>query len=133
MGATMTVLRMLVQFVRRRDHAWPRLLDFTTERGIESNEIDLAATDYRFGHFHSRDQTSWPSIRRGLHRRRESASPRGIRPAAARTANRPDDQPARLGVEFHFLRQIRLVEQRLRDPGFPGSCRFERYAFSRPR
>jgi hypothetical protein len=37
--------QMAIQFVRRHDHAWPRLRDFTAERGIESNEMDLAATD----------------------------------------------------------------------------------------
>jgi hypothetical protein len=37
---------VIIQFVRRHDHAWPRLPDFATERGIESNEMDLAATDW---------------------------------------------------------------------------------------
>jgi hypothetical protein len=36
---------VFVQFVRRYDHAGARLLDFAAERGIESNEKDLAPTD----------------------------------------------------------------------------------------
>jgi hypothetical protein len=36
---------MLVQLVRRHDHARPRLPDFMADRGIKSNQKDPAATD----------------------------------------------------------------------------------------
>jgi hypothetical protein len=46
---------VVVQFVRGDDYAWPRLPNFTTERGIESNEEDVAATHgvARYRHSHS--------------------------------------------------------------------------------
>jgi hypothetical protein len=45
--------QMVIQFVRRHDHTWPRLFDFTAKRGIESNEMDLATTDRWAGYCHS--------------------------------------------------------------------------------
>jgi hypothetical protein len=46
---------VIVQFVRRDNHAWSRLFDFTAQRGIEPNEVDLATNDghLRYGHSHS--------------------------------------------------------------------------------
>jgi hypothetical protein len=47
--------QMLVQFVRRYDHAWTRLLDFAPHGGIEWDQIDLTSTDCLAGyrHFHA--------------------------------------------------------------------------------
>ena len=88
---------MLVQFVRRHDHAWSRLLDFTTERGIEANQIDLPTTDHLAGyrHFHSSrsnfvDVDSSRSTSSPRARIRFAAAAQPLRgPRAAWTTNRP--------------------------------------------
>jgi hypothetical protein len=52
-----------------------------------------------------------------------AASPhafRGCRPPTSGTASGLNDEPATLGVEFHFLRQICFVEQRSGNPDAPG-------------
>lgn len=41
---------VLVQFVRGHDRARPRLLDLAVQRRIESNEVDLSASDRRVGY-----------------------------------------------------------------------------------
>ena len=49
---------VIIQFVRGHDHAWPRLPDFATERGIESNEMDLTAADWWTAYRHSHSSRS---------------------------------------------------------------------------
>ena len=49
---------VIIQFVGRHDHAWPRLPDFATERGIESNEMDLTAADWWTAYRHSHSSRS---------------------------------------------------------------------------
>jgi hypothetical protein len=49
---------VIIQFVRGHDHAWPRLPDFATERGIESNEMDLTASDWWTAYRHSHSSRS---------------------------------------------------------------------------
>ena len=46
--------------------------------------------------------------------------PGSLRPPMSRPSRRTHDDPAWLGVEFHFLRKLRLIQQRLRDPNATG-------------
>jgi hypothetical protein len=88
---------MFIQFVRRYDHARPRLPDLTAQRGVEANEMNLAAADrwadYRHSHSSRSnlvdgDSSRSRSSRRALMRLAAAAHPvRGWR--AAWTTNRP--------------------------------------------
>jgi hypothetical protein len=109
---------MVIQFVRRHDHTWPRLFDFTAKRGIESNEMDLATTDRWAGYCHSHasrsnavdvDFVEESVVAPSLHALGSCGPPGSM-------ASGLDDQPARLRMKFDFFSQIRFIEQRLRDP-----------------
>jgi hypothetical protein len=110
---------MVIQFVKRHDHTWPRLFDFTAKRGIESNEMDLA-TNRSVGGLLPLPRLAIE--RRGRRFVEESVVAPSLHalgscgPPGSRMASGLDDRPARLRMKFDFFSQIRFIEQRLRDP-----------------